>query len=269
MAAENTNGAVQPQQRTEPIENVRAGPWRYSYLPELDKRALTNSIAARGQLKPIYVRSAGSKSFEILEGHRILEALLTLQRKEAWIFSFGKLSDADASLLCVELRYNYGDYSRHRSLEMAEFSQLQELTTSFSRELISSRIPLGSPTPHEQVQRWLAKAVGPGRRKLNPRKGELLEKLRHLKGARLAIWIAYCLRADANGRARLSRQELTRLTGYGKKSISGARSWLSRNGWLVSETFRQPRISTRGLRKGNKGAFTETAYTPMIPSDRS
>ena len=57
--------------------------------------------------------------------------------------------------------------------------------------------------------------------------------LRALKGVRLAVWMAYFVRADSRGVAALSNHDLTELTAYSRvATVSAARGWLKRHGWL-------------------------------------
>jgi len=54
-----------------------------------------------------------------------------------------------------------------------------------------------------------------------------------LRGAKLAVWVAYCVSVNAKGMARLSMVDLKELTGNGEEAIGRARTWLKKNGWLV------------------------------------
>ncbi len=82
----------------------------------------------------------------------------------------------------------------------------------------------------------------------------LATNLWKLKGAKLAVWVAYCLRADGSGRAKMNLGELEDLTGYSEDTIAAAKSWLRRNHWLVRER-RGERGFTRltDTRRGESG----------------
>lgn len=62
-----------------------------------------------------------------------------------------------------------------------------------------------------------------------------LGRILKLKGAKLSVFLAYCLTAESDGRARKSLAELEDETGLKEDAVTSARAWLKRNGWLIRE----------------------------------
>jgi hypothetical protein len=72
-----------------------------------------------------------------------------------------------------------------------------------------------------------------------------LSPILRLRGARLSVFLVYCLTAESDGRARKSLAELEDETGLKEDAITKARAWLKRNGWLVRERKEQDGRFTR------------------------
>ncbi len=84
---------------------------------------------------------------------------------------------------------------------------------------------------------------------------ELVRWLDELQGAQLKVWLAHVMDSDSNGMTDLSVEWVARLTGLNDDTVTAARTWLAKNGWLTP----QPGAGRRG------GKFAQKEFQVTLP----
>jgi hypothetical protein len=82
------------------------------------------------------------------------------------------------------------------------------------------------------------------------------ERLRELKGVRLAVWLAHRSMESRDGTSFPSLETLAQCTGYAKTQVKTARQWLRKHGWLISS----------GQKHTPKGRFSVPTERTAIPA---
>ena len=237
---------------------------------------LEKVIQVRGQVCPVHVRRAEDGSLEVVDGHRILDALLGLGVERAWVYDHGPMSRADAMLLTVELNESRGLID-----PVLLALVLREVTKAYSPEEVASRTYLTAEEVEtfkklpdfdlEAFARGAPRHVTAGktlRTKLRNRLGgrtpdalKVLKLMRGLTGMQMHIALAYRLADSGNG-ASFTLEELSKITGYSDlNEICKARKRLWEVGWLVRDAEGQAR---RRFRR-RKNVFAKDRYFFKVP----
>lgn len=98
--------------KTVRLDLLRSASFRYSGPHKQRDAKLRYVIQQRGQLVPVHVRQVGDEVdgdlFEIIDGHRIVDALRELGQTEVVVFIHGVIGRREALTIAVELNENKG-----------------------------------------------------------------------------------------------------------------------------------------------------------------
>jgi hypothetical protein len=306
---------VRYERRVE-MNAINPSPWRYSKSGTPLDRKLSYTISIRGQTRPILVREISpprvvtetettaegtlvNTHYEIIDGHRIYDAMLANGAETCTVVSVGQVDDIEALMMSVE-----HNESREGHFDMVKLAEVFiELSARYTADEIASRIDWDAeqvedykswvdPTYWEFFRRTsdpdsgvVKRAASPnarqGYRSRSRRLKILRDHMRELKGVKLSVWLAYCIQANVQGVKKLSLAQLAKTTGYTEDIISAARTELIKKGWLDRIRFMQSggfenspaqarveKPCTERKRTKKKGQFTEDWYYPRMPEPR-
>lgn len=282
------------------VEKVRPTAFRYSRVgPPMDAK-LAYVLSRRGQTRPVLVREirdAGRFShYEIIDGHRVYDAMRANGAKTCTVVSVGVVDDLEARLISMEHNESRGpvdhvalarafkslsDSGRYPASEVAARIDFDEEQVSLYSKLLDFDVAQFSRGPDSAIvtKRVARKRSESGDQRTPVRAGNrahlisLMRQgvLRGLKGVKLSVFVAYCFAAGSDGWAKIRLEppkkrktgsrspqplSLVEITGRSKNTLTTIRAALVREGFLIPESAVQA--------KGPRGRFAEEWYFPQI-----
>lgn len=91
------------------LSKLKKAPWNYKIQDEDLKEKLMQNLTRNGVLENIVIRDLGDGTFEVVNGNHRLDVLLELKHEKVICCNLGKISEAEAKRIAVELNETHFD----------------------------------------------------------------------------------------------------------------------------------------------------------------
>jgi hypothetical protein len=132
-----------------PLGKLVKAKWNYKYDDEAKRAKLSANLKRNGQVENLVVRTADRGRFEVIIGNHRLDAMRDAGFQTAYCFNVGKVSQAAAVRLAIELNETRFDTNQ---LVLAE--RIREIAGEFTQEDLVATLPY-SEKEFEEMRKLL------------------------------------------------------------------------------------------------------------------